>query len=57
MTGFNNRWDHEGEMADESKEREGRGGSKATHVHGGETLDTRRVNLTSHAREKRGKIQ
>ncbi len=23
MTGFNNRWDHEGEMADESKEEKG----------------------------------
>lgn len=33
MTGFNNRWDHEGETADESREREERGGSAATHMH------------------------
>lgn len=56
MTGFNNRWDHEGEMAGRKQEREGRGGSTATHIYGGETRGTCRVNLTSNVREKRGKM-
>lgn len=33
--------------------RKGRGGCTATHIHGGETLGTCRVNLTSHARKKK----
>lgn len=55
MTGFNNRWDHEGETADESREGKGEVDPQPPTCIGGETLGVRRVNLTSHAREKRGK--
>lgn len=59
MTGFNNGWDREGEMADERKtegreRRKGGGPQPPTYM---KRPYTRRVSLTSHAREKRGKRQ
>lgn len=56
ITGFNNRWDHEGEMADESREEKGEVDPQPptfTEENAAETLGARRANLTSRAREKK----
>lgn len=56
MTGFNNKWDQGGELANESNEETGfcGGAQPPTYM---ERPYTHRVKLTSHAREKREKMQ